>query len=306
MADIENSSIGLFLDTHVRARGAFGLRRKCSPAAFGSAGRRAGTVSHGASCRRVFPSITRIAGRIEGESAPAWLATLVIVAALGLGVIWLQTGLLGRDAWPIEWLDVEGEIRRTSAEQIRAAVVVHADQGFFAVDLAAVRRAVEELPWTESGEVRRRWPDTLVISVREHRPVARWNETDLLNHRGERFAVPGAAELQGLPWLEGPEARLEDVLDTWTQMHHELSTINTGIERVTLDDRGAWEVRLSNDIILRLGREDPVGRVQRYVKVADELRGLREFAPELVDLRHTNGLAVRWPTGNEGAAEDHG
>lgn len=234
---------------------------------------------------------------IENSSliSPGWLATLVLAAAAGLGAIWLQAGILGRDSWPVEWLEVEGEIRRTSAEQVQAAVVVHASQGFFAVDLENVRRAVVELPWIESAEVRRRWPDTLVIQVGEHRPVARWNDMRLVNHRGDYFSVPGANELQGLPWLEGPDSRLKDVLDMWVFMHRELAAINAGIEHVKLDERGAWEVRLSSGVTLRLGREEPAGRVRRYVKVADELRGLREFAPEIVDLRHTNGLAVRWP-----------
>lgn len=233
---------------------------------------------------------------------PGWLATLVLVAATGLGAIWLHTGLLGGEAWPVEWLEVEGEIRRTSAEQVRAAVIVHAGRGFFAADLDAIRRAVVALPWIEAAEVRRRWPDTLIIQVREHRPVARWNQTALVNRQGERFEVPGAAELQGLPWLRGPEPRLPEVLEIWTAMHHELSAISVAIEGIKLDQRGAWEVNLSNGTGLRLGRENPVGRVQRYVNVADELRARYGQVPAWVDLRHTNGLAVRWP--DSGAAAE--
>ncbi|NDY96675.1 cell division protein FtsQ/DivIB [Wenzhouxiangella limi] len=221
------------------------------------------------------------------------LAGLVVVGIVLVAGLWLRAGLIGAERWPVRWLDVEGELHRTSAGQIRSAAVGPASTGFFATDLDAVRGAVEALPWVAAATVGRHWPDALHIRVVEHRPVARWNEDRLLSDQGKVFEVSGSSSMQGMASLEGPEARREEVLENWRLMRRRLAAVGQDINHVRLDERGAWTVRLDSGQILALGRESVHERLERYVLVHDELRA-RGRPIARVDLRYTNGLSVRW------------
>lgn len=224
---------------------------------------------------------------------PATLASLVLLGSLVLAALWMRSGLIGSEQWPIRWLDVEGELQRTSTSQIRAAAAVSASRGFFAVDLARVRADIEALPWVASAEVSRHWPDALSIRVVEHRPVARWNESRLFSHRGEVFEAVGSDGMQGLARLVGPENRREEVLDTWLWMQRELAAVGLDIRRLAVDERGAWRLELGNGVELILGREQVDERLARFISVHDLLRGDPRRA-QRIDMRYTNGLAVRW------------
>lgn len=241
---------------------------------------------------------------LTSRLSPRWIATGVVAGGVVLLAIWLRFGLIGGQTWPVNWLDVVGDLQRTTSGQVRAAVMPHAERGFFAVDLAEVRAAVAALPWVAEASVRRVWPDTLEVRVVEHRPVARWNESDLLSQHGEVFTVNGAGALQGLPHLVGPDIRLDEVVSAWKGMRDILAGSGGEIRRIDLDARGAWEVELDSGTTLRLGREQVMPRLKRYAGVARQLAGVRDGVPRIVDLRYPNGLAVRWPEGGAPGTED--
>ncbi len=223
----------------------------------------------------------------------AVLTGVLIVGGLLVVAVWLRAGLIGGERWPVRWLDVEGDLNRTSAGQIRSAAIESASAGFFAADLESARRAVEALPWVASATVGREWPDALHIRVSEHRPIARWNGQRLMSDRGEVFEVGGSISMQGLALLEGPEARQEEVLENWRLMRRHLAAVGLDIERLTVDERGAWTAELDSGKQLALGREHTLARLQRYIGVHDQLRAHGRVITN-VDLRYTNGLSVRW------------
>lgn len=236
---------------------------------------------------------------------PIALFSLILITLVVMAVLSVRSGQIGSERFSIEWLDIEGELSRTSSSQIRAAAAPLASQGFFAVDLARVRAEVESLPWVAQAEVGRQWPDALHIRVVEHRPVARWNDDRLLSDQGEVFAVTGAEGMQGLTRLYGPELRRQDVVDSWLVMRRRLSGTGLEISQVVLDERGAWLVGLDNGLQLVLGREQWDLRLERFVAVHEQLQRDSRRAVR-VDMRYTNGLAVRWAESEPGERDRHG
>lgn len=238
---------------------------------------------------------------------PAWTASLLAVGALVLAAVWLRAGVVGSEQWPIRWLDVTGDLDRTTAAQIRGAVAPHASSGFFAVDMDTARDAVQGLPWVAVAHVRRQWPEALAVHVVEHRPLVRWNADGLISDAGELFEVAGTRGMQGLPQLSGPDGRRLEVLKTWRQLREIGAGAGLDIAALNLDPRGAWTLTLESGLEVVLGREAIDRRMQRFVAVHDDLdrQGIVR-----VDLRYTNGLAVtRAPEEthtNEGNDPEHG
>ncbi|MEM7053575.1 MAG: cell division protein FtsQ/DivIB [Pseudomonadota bacterium] len=219
-----------------------------------------------------------------------WVLTGMLGFAAILLAIWMFGGMNKAAQWPIRWLEVAGELDRTTAEQVRAAVAAEASNGFFAVNTDHARDAVIRLPWVASASIRKRWPDALEIDVIEHRVIARWNQTGLLSTTGEVFDVAGTAGMQGLTHLYGPELRREDVFETWQQLRRQLAAAGLEIRLLELDPRGAWSLELDSGQQLLLGREQVEQRLQRFLAVHRQLAGMQDVAR--IDLRYPNGLSV--------------
>jgi cell division protein FtsQ len=73
-----------------------------------------------------------------------------------------------------------------------------------------------------------------------------------------------------------------------------LAEADLTLERLSMDERGAWSLVLAGGQEIRLGRRDIDERLLRFFDVVAP-----ELAAELprvryVDLRYTNGFAVGW------------
>jgi cell division protein FtsQ len=214
-------------------------------------------------------------------------------------------GIVTSERWPIRWLEVNGAFQRVSAEQLRASLASRIEANFFTVDLQDLQAAAQRISWVSVARVQKQWPDTVRVEVEEYAPVAHWNSGQLIADHGGLFAVPEADAIQGLPWLEGPEGRLEEVMETWTGFDDLLLPLGLELTRLKLDDRGAWSLELSNGTRVQLGRESTVERLQRLLASWETLMQQREVAPAAVDLRYTNGFAVHWPQPeDEGEGEE--
>ena len=222
------------------------------------------------------------------------IGVVLFLAALA-GVAWIYFGMVKLDRWPIRWLEVDGGFERVSAEQVRKTLAPLVEGSFFAVNVRELRAAAGELPWVNQVRVQKQWPDTVTVAVTEYVPVAHWIDGQLIATNGDTFSVPGAAEIQGLPWLEGPPSTVETVIETWLAFSELISATGEEIERITLNPRGAWTLELDGGTRIELGREDATARLQRMAASWDQLRRLQDHAPLVLDLRYSNGFAVRWP-----------
>ena len=73
-----------------------------------------------------------------------------------------------------------------------------------------------------------------------------------------------------------------------------LNQISLPISALVQDARGAWTLRLVNGLGLKLGKSELIERVQRFITLYPKTLYERLADIETVDLRYTNGLAVRW------------
>src|SRR5690606_33113410 len=121
----------------------------------------------------------RIAGWLV--QAVAWTLALALVV---LPLVGLLNGWFASERWPVRAITINARFERISAEQVQATVAPHASKGFFALRLDEIGTALAGLPWVERVEVRKRWPDTLEVTLHEHRAIARWGTDRLLSDHG--------------------------------------------------------------------------------------------------------------------------
>jgi len=166
---------------------------------------------------------------------------------------------------------------------------------FFTVDIERLRQSLEKLPWVRSVSIRREFPHRLLVQLEEHQALARWNNNALVNRQGEVFV---AESEQALPGFIGQDGASHEVTRYYEQFSRQLAALDLQVAQLALSPRHAWQLRLSNGMVLELGREDMPQRLARFVAGYPHVEGggLRiagSNTARYVDLRYRNGFAVR-------------
>jgi cell division protein FtsQ len=246
----------------------------------------------------------RVESRLSRLNLPAfgarWLRWLRTAATLALSAAVLYGAGKGVQLvldQPVRNLIVEGTFQRVTPVQVEGAAADELDAGFLTVDLAALRARVEALDWVDHANVGRRWPDTLIVRVTEHQAAARWGENGLLNVRGELFTENAQHAFPELPSLAGPPGSERDVARRYLAVRGKLAEADLALERLQMDERGAWRLVLGGGQEVRLGRRDIDERLYRFFEVVAPALAAQLERIEYVDLRYTNGFAVGWREG---------
>lgn len=167
-------------------------------------------------------------------------------------------------------------------------------QGFFMVDVDLIKDRLLQLPWVEDVVVRRIWPDRVEVNIVERNPVARWGGTSLLSASGEIFYPPMNTYPTLLPQFIGPDGKHILMMQYYYEMNRTLSPLHARIAYLELTPYLSWTVTLDNGIKLRIGHKDTLTRLAHFVKVYPKIIGGHADGVDYVDLRYSNGVAIRW------------
>lgn len=221
------------------------------------------------------------------------LGAVVFAIGLGIGIYWVSGPVAKVFERPIKSVVVEGDFNFITKQRATELIGNEIDGDFLQLDLMQLKSALLSDPWVEKVTLNRRWPDTLVVKISEQKPIARWGD-GFLNQRGEIVLVNEASKLSGLPWLQGSEVDAPEIL----QQYQDLSQLlrSRGLEVIALkcDNKKSWRLTIKNHVEIALGRDQVMEKMRRFVTVYDtHLRNVW-LDVKSIDLRYTNGVAVRW------------
>ena len=238
----------------------------------------------------------------ESVNVAAVVVKLLLLAVLVGGGAWGTQQLMDPQQFPLRTVRIETQLRHVAQAMISETVRPHVTAGFLGVDVDAVRDGLEAIPWVQRATVRRAWPDKLIVRVTEQQALARWGRTSLVNMRGELFEPQMDESFKRLPLLRGPHDTNRMVAEQYVAMQGMLKPLGLTITHMSLNERRALSMRLNNGLKLGLGRQDTDLRLLRFVRVYPQVLEPRLATIDSIDLRYTNGFAVRWRAGHEPAA----
>jgi len=234
--------------------------------------------------------------RLMGWVANALLA-LVVVTGLGAVAWWGAR----HPVWTLAGITVQGDVAHQNAVTFRAHLGARLSGSFLTLDLQEVQRLFQEVPWVRQAVVQRDFPNRLRVTLQEHQPVAWWGEAggrQLVNAQGEVFeADPDEPQAEPWPELLGPAGQSVRIWSMYQALQAPLSRLERDIQRLELDARGSWRLRLAPGTRIELGRgsdAEVLGRLQAFTATASQLQQRYSGRDiETVDLRYPDGYAVR-------------
>jgi cell division protein FtsQ len=146
------------------------------------------------------------------------------------------------------------------------------------------------------------YAQVLELGVERHGPglgyVARFNTDGTLDRLfSDHRALVNATGLEHValqPHLVRQDARVQEVVALFTEAQRTFSGTQLAVRGVRLSARGSWSLTLADGARIVIGRAEPAPRLQRLVRYLPQLLQGEARAFDRIDLRYTNGFAVRW------------
>ena len=248
--------------------------------------------------RRIKKRVSVVKDRQVVRGGLTMIGFLAVFGCIGL-VTWVAGLMTDPATLPIKAVKVEGEYRYLSTQTLEKLVAENVKGGFFTLDVEKVRRAVMRAPWVREATVRKLWPDTVYVKIKEQNAVVRWGGDGFLNHKGELFEPEDITHPSGLITLNGPVGTQRLVFEKYKALMGLLAPNNRSVAWVELNSRRGWRFKINNGPTVIVGRKDVDERLWKYVKKVEGLLGNGTKNISYVDLRYTNGFTVRENTEKE-------
>jgi cell division protein FtsQ len=219
--------------------------------------------------------------------------TILILFALLLSARMMYLFLSDPHCFPVDTVKIVASYQHVTRKQIESVLTRYVDDSFIVFPVARLKADLAALEWAEHVQIERIWPGTLKITLAEYAPVAIWNEF-LMTADGKVFNVGKEKVDSVLPRLSGPKQQQTEILQMYEKLSKLLSTYNLHASTLQLRDNQAWELSLTNGVLIRLGKRDLEKRLTRFCRAWPAVFADKPEQLSSVDLRYARGMAVQW------------
>jgi len=221
--------------------------------------------------------------------------SILLISLTILFLAALMSGVIKSNHWKIVNIQLSAEFKRVNSEQIRVIVASQSERSFFKLNPNIIREKLARIPWVQHVSVNKKWPNSLIIKLIEHKAVATWNKDKLLNENGEIFEVDRIDDLASLPQIQGNDNDSKLIWDKYVRFNEIVKKIGYDISSSRISNRGGWHLSLSNGVDLNLGSQQMDAKLVRLTDTWTKLLKANQQLPQYIDLRYTNGYVVKWP-----------
>jgi cell division protein FtsQ len=248
--------------------------------------------------------ISLAAGRIHIPRYAGGVATALFFGATGLYGMSLgghsqdfaqtSTTALG---FAIEDVRVSGN-RETSEIDILERLGLDGTTSLVALDVKDARQKLSDLPWVQDVSVRKIYPGTIEITLKEREAFAIWqhgSDLSLIEKNGSVIAPLRDNKFSTLPLFVGRDAEtaaadFADEFDSWPEIKSRVKAYIRVAGR-------RWDLRLDNGIVVKLP-EHNVPRAMDVLAMLEAEQGILERDVAAVDLRLEDRTTVRLTEGS--------
>ena len=186
------------------------------------------------------------------------------------------------------------ELINVNKDDISKAVKYLYSKSFFDIDLNHLKNKLEKIEWVRKINVRRSYPNEIIIDIEEHTPILRWNNKMYINKYGEKF---NASKIdKSIPILISDESRINEVFAYFKLFNEKLSSrkMDFKITKIMENEIRSLAISLSSGINIQLGSKDVNNKIPLFFEIYKSLNTRDLNKIRYIDMRYTNGFSVGW------------
>ena len=228
------------------------------------------------------------------------IAAVAFFVAVGANAVMVsgKSDLVTRAAFQlsgfyVEDVEISGN-RETSEIAVLQSLDLDDSLSLQGLDIQRARGQLLNLPWVADADVRKVYPSTLKVSLRERIPYALWQQQDgrllMIERDGNVIGALSEPKFRRLPLVLGQGANfaaegLDDLLSGWPLLADRVRAYKRVDER-------RWDLYLDNGVIVKLPEKGTDAAIAR-LKTLDDTRSILEREVAAVDLRLDDRIAVQ-------------
>lgn len=197
----------------------------------------------------------------------------------------------------IQSVEVTGDLKVLDKKQLQPLIEAYIKTNLYLLDADNLERVIENNPWVHSASLMQKWPNKLVIRIHEQKAVAHWGQTEMLAENGQIIKASMGTLKSDLPLLHSPNDKGRNMATGFLKIRKMMKGFPVKLVEFKEDARGSWKIKLENGMTLKIGREHQAKRLKRFMVAYEESLNKVIDKISIVDLRYTNGFAVKWKKG---------
>jgi len=196
--------------------------------------------------------------------------------------------------FPIKEVYIDGDLKYLDQDQLKADIASYTKTGFFTIDLKKISQLLQDDHWVSEVSVRRIWPSSVLVKIKERTPKAKLNKNSFFDEKGDIFKplhIPNIDILQIHDLSDDPE-KLFFIANQVNGKFIENGLFLKGITKTKL---GIIELELTDFKQIILGEEQNFqDNLARFLNSYQAVLKSFWFKVTKVDLRYIDGFAVRF------------
>jgi len=185
------------------------------------------------------------------------LVFLVFISFSYAGYVYLSDAV----RFPVSRVEVGGEVLFLDKTRLINLTKKHTSKGFFTLNIDEIKREILAMPWVSSVQIRRYFPDRLLIDIEERKAVIQWNDNALISSEGVPFYPHQLREdndeltywhdyFSSWPHLRGDDTRVDEILIAYMSYQQKLKVYKLNVSGVSEDDRHSQILLLKDCSVL--------------------------------------------------------
>ncbi|MEC8561005.1 MAG: FtsQ-type POTRA domain-containing protein [Pseudomonadota bacterium] len=196
--------------------------------------------------------------------------------------------------FPIKEVYIDGDLKYLDQEKLKVDIARYTTTGFFQIELKKISQLLQDDHWVSEVSVRKIWPSSVLVKIRERTPMAKLNKDRFFDEQGNIFQplfVPPIDILQ-IDDLSGDPKALFFIANQINEKFVENGLSLKGLKKTKL---GIIKAELADSKEVVLGYEDNFqDNLVRFTNSYQSVLKPLWFKIAKVDLRHGDGFAVRF------------
>ncbi|WP_432773308.1 cell division protein FtsQ/DivIB [Francisella salimarina] len=166
------------------------------------------------------------------------------------------------------------------------------DKEWFDLNIDTVEKYFYDMKGVDYTLVKKVWPSTLVVYVYDHKPVAYWNNNQILLDNMDIITPVVFNYDQNLPYIDSNDDAGKDYIYETLQELNKVAE-NNNMQIVKISYRGnQFSVLLTDDIEVVLGSIKLKKRLNLFFKSYKDVKNYKSV--KYFDMRYSDGFAVKY------------